>query len=191
MYVIKKYRSFRPKTEWIIMTQSTNLIRSGLYIDPIVLRGNYKYTYGIWQEYFMHDMHLPDVPFHYFVELLDQDYVIYKGTADQKKSLYLEELAKYGVIDFYYKNAILIVFQDNFKYEIPDPRMYDHLNHKLISQLMRQYHLDFTRIKILDECLSENWEQKLKESPLKYEINLHKHFNDVIYKMSLLKYYKF
>lgn len=190
MYAIRKYRSFRHKTEWIILTHSVNLIKNGIYIDPIVLRGNYKYTYGIWQEYFMRDLHMLDLPFHYFVELLDKDYVIYKGCADQKKSTYLEELAKYGIIDFYYKNSILIVLQDNFLHEIPDTRMYDHLNNKLISQLSKTYHLDFSRIKILDECLSKDWETKLKESPLRYTLYPHKYFNEVYYKMSLMKYYK-
>ena len=191
MYKIRRLKSIRAKTEWIIICHSVDLIKNDVYINNIVQRGTYKYTWGIWQEYFMHDLQLDDLPCHYFTELLDKDYVVYKGLADQKKSSFIEDLYTNGIIEYNYKNSILIVLQDNLNYEIPEQRMYDHLSNKIICQLLRQYKLDFTRVKILDECLTKDWELNMKNSKLKYEIIPHKYFNKEIMDLSILRYHNF
>lgn len=191
MYPIRKLKSYRPKTEYIILCQSINLINTKRYIDPSLLRTNYKFTWGMWQEYFIHDLMLFDVPCHYFVELLDRDYVIYKGLADQKKSSYIDELVANEVLHHDFRNSILIVLQDNLSIDIPDRRMYDQLCNKLLSQLYRTYHLNFSRVRMLDECLTPDWKEKLQQSPLNYEIKEAKYYDRNIFELSYNKYYKF
>lgn len=191
MYPIYRYKSYRPRTDYILLIPSVNFIKSTLYIDPIVRRGNYKFTWEIWQKYFVHDMFLKEVPCHYYCELLDTDYVIYKGCPDQKRSTYLEEMVKNGIINPEYKNAIVIMLQDNFYIDMPDRRMWDQLNSKCISQLLRQYNLSPNRIKIIDECLTDNWKENLELSGLKYEITESKWYNKDIMRLSAEKYFKF
>lgn len=191
MYPIYKFKSYRPVTNYILLIPSVNFIKKTLYIDPIVLKGNYKFTWQIWQEYFIHDMFLKEVPCHYFCELLDSDYVIYKGCPEHKHSTYLEDMVKYGVIKPEYKNSIVVMLQDNFKLDTVDRRMCEQLNSKCLSELMRRYRLDPTRIKIIDDVLTDDYETKLQESGLGYEIVPSTYYNEDIMRISAEKFYKY
>ena len=189
MYQIYNYRKRRIKTSYIIICHAVDLIKTNIYIDPIVKLGNYKYTWGIWQEYFLRNINKYALPCHYFMELLDKDYVIYNGLPDFKPSYFLEDLVKYGILEHQYSNSILIVIGENFNVDIPEQRLLDHLCDKLLSQLVRQYNLnDFSRIKILDECLALNWQNFLKMSNVDYDLQPMKYFDKINLKMSYNKY---
>jgi len=192
MYKIKKYRQKRLKTQYVILVQAKSFKRKGVYIDPIVYRGTYKYTWGIWQEYFYHDLLYKDLPCHYFVELLDKDYVVFKGLNDFKKSMWLEEQVKNGIIDFQYKDSIIIMIGENFHTDICEYRLLEHLSNKVFSQLFKQFpELSFDRVKILDECLTPNWEANMATAENKYEIEDFRFFNKINLKFAIFDYEKY
>ena len=191
MYQIFNYKKKRIRTQYIILCHAVDLIKEGIYIDPIVRQGTYKYTWGIWQEYFLRNINKYALPCHYFVELLDKDYVVYNGLADFKQSYFIEELVKYGVIEYNYKDSILVLIGENFNIEPPEQRMFDQMNDKLISKLVKEYNIDFDHVKLLDECLSIGYEEILKINKLGWNITPIKYFDKIEYKMSFNKYCKF
>lgn len=189
MYPIINYKRIRKRTDYIILTHSRNLIEK-LYIDPVVYKNNKQFTWGIWQRYFMEDLKKPALPCHHFVEFLDRDYVIYNGLYDFQPSYYMEDLVSAGIIDYKYINSILVVIQDDFSINTLERRLSEHLSDKLLTGMLRQYELDFTRIKYLDDCLQENWEENLKFSTLNYQYTKSKFFDFNTLKQDLDKYKK-
>ena len=177
MYTIRKFKSRRQKTDYIILCHSINLIKKDLRINPIVRRGTYKLTWDIWQEYFMHTQQLLDVPCHFYTELLNEDYVIFTGLPIQKKSSYLEELANNGIIQPQFKNAVLVMIGENFEYDLPEERMFEHISNRIISPVSYQYKIPLERVVLFDDCLTTNWKENLENSNLNYEITLNKYFN--------------
>jgi hypothetical protein len=189
-YIIRNYRRYRRKTEYIIITHARNLIEN-IYIDPIVIKGGgRKFTWGIWQRYWIDDLKKPALPCHYFMEYLDKDYVIYTGLYDFQPSFYIEDLVSAGVIDYKYLNSMLIIIGDDFSTNTIERRMSEHLSDKVLTGLLRTYELDFTRIKYIDECLKPEWKENLANSTLEYQIEPAKHFDFNVIKGDLDKYRK-
>jgi hypothetical protein len=189
MYIIRNYKRIRRKTEYIIITHARNLIEK-FYIDPIVIQGNRGYTWGIWQNYWIDEVKHPAVPCHYFVEMLDKDYVVYKGIHEVQPSYYVEDMVSAGVIDFQYLNSLLIVVADDFSINTVENRMAEHLSDKVITGLLREYKLDFTRVKYIDDCLTSDWENNLKFSTLEYKYTPAKYFDFQVIKTNIDKYKK-
>ena len=188
MYQIYNYRKRKLRTDYIILCQSSSLIKSNIYINPLVLQGNYKYTWGIFQDYWIRNINKYALPCHYFIELLNTDYVIYNGLPEFKPSYYIEDLVKNKIIEYKYKNSILIVMQEDFSIDIPERRMFDHMCDKVLSNLVKKYNLEWKRIKTLDECLTLDWEEQLKFSNLNYKIKKMTFFNKFNLKVSYNKY---
>ena len=190
MYFIYNYRKRRPHTNYIILAHAPDLIRAGTRIDPNITFANYKYTWGTWQKYWIRQCNKICLPCHYFCELVDKDYVIYNGLTEYKPSYFLEELCEQHLLPYKYRESILIVLGENFNVEPPERRMFDHLCDKVLSKLCHQYNLDFTRIRLLDECLVEEWEEMNPMIPVKdrWELQPIKYFNKVELKMSYNKY---
>jgi len=171
MYDIKMYRSKRPNTKYIILTHSINLIKPSIYINPVVNRSTYKLTWDLWLEYWYHDQMKLDVPCHYYVELLNKDYVVFTGLAMQKKSWYLEELANNNLIDDIYRDSLLVMIGENYIYDLPEDRLYKIIANRILSPMCYQYKINFSdRVLILDDILKPNYENILKNSRLEYDI---------------------
>ena len=190
MYQLRLYNERKKKNNYIILTQLTNLIDNNFYIDPIVLQSTYKYTWGIYQNYFIRDLNKPALPVNYYVELLDKDYVIYKGLPDYSRSYFLKELVEANILKMEYRDSIVIGIEGDWNLEIPENRMYEHLCQKILIPLMNTYNLNKNRIKILDECLEKDWEDKLYISKLNYNIYTHKYYDPVILDSYIGKYNK-
>lgn len=188
-YSIRPNRRIRPWTNYIILSHSRNLITK-FYIDPKVIEGYNGYTWGIWQKYWIEENKRDILPCHYFCEYLDKDYVIYKGLADIQPSWYLEDLVQGGVIKRQYLSSIFIVIGIDFSTNIPDTRLFQHLADKLISPMLREYQLDFTKVLYLDECLADNWETNLKMNRLEYKYVPQKYFDMSQLKTQIDKYKK-
>jgi hypothetical protein len=189
MYQIRNYKRIRRKTDYIILTHARNLIEN-FYIDNAVIQGSKRYTWGLWQTYWIEDLKKPALPCHYFVELLDTDYVVFKGIHEVQPSFFIEDLVSAGVMKVDYLNSMLIVISDDFSINTLENRMAQHLSDKVLTGLMREYELDFTRIKYIDECLTDDWENNLKFSTLDYKYTPEKYFDFQIIKSNLDKYKK-
>lgn len=181
MYQILKNKLIRRRTEYIIVMQAKNTVETRFrYMNPIFTRSTFKYSWGHWQSYYMEDLKRPTLPCHYFVELLDKDYVVYQGLSEEHPSYFIDELVSAGVIKSEYKHAILICIAENYNIDIPEYRMYEHLASKCICSLMRRYKLRRDRIKYFDEVLTDNWDEMLATSDLTYDIEKTTLFDPVI-----------
>jgi esterase/lipase superfamily enzyme len=189
LYIIRNNRSVRRQTNYIILTHARNLIQD-FYIDPVVIHGNNKFTWGIWQRYFIEDLKKDLVPCHYFVEQLSTDYVIYRGMNEFQPSYFVEDLVSASIIDYKYRNSLLVVIGDDFSINTVEERMAQHLSDKLLTGLMKQYNLDFTRIKYIDDCLKPEWKENFKYSSLEYKYTEEKYFDFQTIKTNLDKYKK-
>ena len=190
MYDIKKFKSKRNATRYIILAHAPNFIKTGIPINPIVRRGSYKLTWDIWQNYWMYQQKLLDVPVHYYVELLNEDYVVFTGLNIQKNSSYLYELGNNGIITPEYKDSLLVMIGENFFYDLSEERMYKHIANRIITPMMNLYRLPFERVVLMDDCLTTNWEENLKNSQLNYEITLNKFWNMDKFRALALPYTK-
>lgn len=183
MYDIKRYRSKRFNTNYIIIAHAVDLIKPDIYINPVVNRGTYKLTWDIWQEYWYLYQKKLDVPCHYFVELLNKDYVVFTGLAMQKKSYFLEELANAGLIKDEYRDSLLVLIGENFEYDLPEQRLYQHLANRILSPLCYQYKINFEdRVLTLDEILVPNWKEILDNHKiLNYQITPMNYWNQDLF----------
>lgn len=183
MYDIKRFRSKRHNTKYIILAHAVDLIRSDIYINPVVNRGTYKLTWDIWQEYWYLYQKKLDVPCHYFVELLNNDYVVFTGLAMQKKSYFLEELANAGLIKDEYKDSLLVLIGENFEYDLPERRLYQHIANRILSPMCYQYKINFEdRVLTLDEILVPNWKEILENHKvLKYQFSPMSYWNQDLF----------
>lgn len=189
MYILRNYKRIRRKTEYIILTHARNLMED-FFIDNSVILPNHKYTWGIWQNYFIEDLKKPALPCQYFTEFLDKDYVVYKGIADFQPSYYIEDLVSAGVMKYQYLNSILVVIADDFSINTVDNRLAEHLSDKVLAPLLRQFNLDFTRVKYIDECLHDDWKNNLKYSTLQYKYVPQKFFDFQVIKSNIDKFKK-
>lgn len=169
MYNIKKFRSKRERTKYIILVHAVDLIKPKIEINPIVNRGTYKLTWDIWQNYWYLYQKKLDVPCHYFVELLNEDYVVFTGLAMQKKSYYLYELAENEIIDHEYKDSILVIIGENFHYDLPETRMFEHIANRILSPMCYQYKINYNdRVLLLDEILKPDYKEKMNNIGYNY-----------------------
>ena len=189
MYQIWKNRLIRKRTEYIVLTQAIN-VREDRYkhFNPLLLKSNYTYTWGEWQKYICQDLKHRELPFHYYVELLDDDYVIYQGLGEEHPSYFINDLVTAGVVKSEYKHAIVIGLGENYNRDIPELRMYEHLCSKCISSLMKRYDLPKERVVYFDDILHDNWKEMLGSSDLTYNIETTELFDTNILQMSINKY---
>jgi hypothetical protein len=189
MYIIRNYKRFRRRTDYIMITHARNMMEK-FYIDPSVILPNNRYTWGTWQRYWMEDLKRDALPCHYYEEFLDRDYVVYRGLAEFQPSYYIEDMVQAGVIQYKYLNSILVVVADDWSVNTVERRLSEHLADKVLTPLMREYELDFTRVKYIDDCLMEDWEKNLKMSTLTYKYTPAKYFDFQVLKSDIDKFKK-
>ncbi|QPI17050.1 hypothetical protein [Staphylococcus phage vB_StaM_SA1] len=163
-YDIKPDRRRRSNTfqPHIIITHMNNLVlKENKFNDRDLLKGSYKYSWGKVQNYLIRHANIRALPMHYYVELLDKDYVVFEGLSDYKPSYYLQELADKGIIPQKYRNSILIAIAEDFHLYNPEIRMFKHLSDKLLVPLCKRHKLSFHEIKLLDEIYRDDYLEHL------------------------------
>lgn len=163
-YEIKQDRRRRNRTfqTHIIITHMSNLVlKENKFNDKNLIMGSYKYSWGKVQNYLIRHVNNIGLPMHYYVELLDKDYVIFEGLSDYKPSYFLKELSEKGIIPHKYKNSILIAIADDFSIYNADTRMLKQLADKLLVPLCKREELSFHGIKLLDEIYTDDYINKL------------------------------
>ena len=145
-----------PKPKNIIICNLFHLIEDGSFLDPYLLQRNDKFTYNHIQEYFMNTLLKKDLPMHFSLEFIKEDWIPMTGLPITNRSYFLEDLSNAGIIDGRFDEAILILVLDNWKYEIPTKRMYQILSHRIITPLMRQFGILKSNIFHLEELYREN-----------------------------------
>lgn len=176
MFPLKKFRRIRRRTDYILLVPSVMLMEK-FYIDPLVINSGRMYTWGIWEKYFLDDLKKEALPCHYFMEQVADDYVCYKGLPDFQPSYFAEDLVSAGIIDYKFRNSIVVVLGENFNIDVFSTRFAEQLACKVVAPLLREYSLHPERIKFIDECLKEDWKTSLSYSTLQYDIKESNYFD--------------
>ena len=154
----------------IIITHMPNLILKDFsYLDENLIRGSYKYSWGHTQNYLHRHAFRYGLPMHYYVELLDKDYVVFKGITEFKPSYYINELVDEGIIERRYRGAILIVIAEDFSLSTPEPRMLAHLSDKVLVHLKKTQGIQYNKVKYLDECFTDDYLDNIEHSRFKFK----------------------
>lgn len=188
-YIMYNSRRVRPFTKHIILTQVGNLIEDH-YISPDAITHNDFFTAGVIEEYCMRYLKKEQLPYHYYIDKIGDDWFNFKGLAEFQPSYFIEDLVQAGVIKYEYLDSIVIVLADDFTRYPVDNRMSEKLCHQVLSDLLRRYKLHFEQVHYIDDCLTDNWEENLKTSTLKYNYQLQKYFDFEKIKVNINKFKK-
>lgn len=169
-YIIRNNKRIRVFTRNIIITHVKNLIEDDKFIYPDSITHNNFFTAGVMEEYFMKTLKKTSLPYHYYIDNIGEEWYVFKGLREANPSYYLEDLVAGGVLQSQYINSILICISDDFSRYTVDRRMSEQMVSKLITDLIRKYsELDITKVKYIDDCLTNDWKNNLKMSTLKYK----------------------
>lgn len=187
-YQIQRVKLIRRRTDYIVLVPSTNFIQAQFPISPAVKDSGYSYTWGIWEKYFLKELRHAGLPCHYFIEEIGNDFACIVGQPKYNPSYFIEDLVQSGIIEYTYRNSLVIMMGYNFNLYGLEKRMCTHMASKLISPLLREYDLQPDRVKLIDECYKDNWKQYLKESILDYNLSETKYFDMNILTQFIFKY---
>jgi hypothetical protein len=186
-YIMRNNRSVRPFTKNIILTHTINLIED-FYIEPDAITHNNFFTAGVMEQYFMHSLSKPLLPYHYYIDNIGEDWYVFKGMREFQPSYFIEDMVQAGVIKYEYLNSILIVLGDDFSRYTVNRRMSEQLASKLLTDLHKRYKLNFDKMLYIDECLNDNWEENLRMSRLKYHYKKGTFYDDAILRSDFNKF---
>lgn len=154
-------------------------------------RSSYKYSQYRIEKYFGIQLQQKDMPYHYWVEFVDKDYSISLGAPITHRSHFLDTLTDNGCIDYNYRNAILIAFDQDIRLELPERRMFRIMAYQAIMPLMRLFKIAIDNIVLIDDIFLEGFETKIKEEKnVRKRYNLQKgvYFDNVLFR-NLIKLY--
>jgi hypothetical protein len=147
-------RSGDPKQ--IIIAPLFALMANGTVYHPNLVRASYKYSWPAVQDYFYYTLSKESPPMHVFSELLEQDFVYFLGASVTYRSWWLDELASMGALPSEYKNALLMVCQDDWREQTPDRRMLRGLCNFAISPMMKTFSIGREHVLHIDEVLVQD-----------------------------------
>lgn len=117
----------------LIFCHLTNVINRDYYLEPDLLDRDKYYSFAKIKNYFFERMAKEQLPFHYYVDRIGNEWEIMLGAPLNYKSQYLQDLINLGLLAPEYKDATLVVIRDNFELNIPDIRLFKTIGQKLIE----------------------------------------------------------
>jgi hypothetical protein len=179
----------------IIITQVSNF---SLRTNPLTpeLEGYVPYyAYRRVFNYFRENQELHQVPFHFYVNEIQNDWEVFNAAPLNYRSPWLGSLIDNFYIDSFYQDAIVIAIQDDFSLRIPDERMYSVLASRVIAPLLQTLRMgtyidcvhwledifDYKRYsqKLIDDYLNYDYPYKYKQRT---------YFDPVAFKQQLKKF---
>jgi hypothetical protein len=188
-YNLYKHYKKRHHTPAIIISHLRNFHNKNLVLEPRLKLGSSTYTWPKIKEHFYRHTVTRDLPFHYFLEQVGDDFDVQVGLPEYAPSLYLYELAAYGLLPDYYKDSIIICIAEDLSFEKAEGRMYEQLCAKLLVPIQERYKKTIQRDKIIyiDEIFNKiTYDLLLEGRALAYDYKPAIYFNEVI----LNTYYK-
>ena len=194
LYKFRKlfYVQKRRNNEKIIFCHLTNVINRDFYFEPDLLDKTNYYSFMKIKNYFFERMNLEQLPFHYYVNKINGEWEIFTAAPLNYKSPYLQDLINLGYLPSEYKNATLIVIQDNFELNIPEIRLFKTLGQKIIEPHMflnkRNFNNSifwFDDIVYFDNIDKDEQLYQL-QSPNRYRIKKMKYFDPITFNIEAL-----
>ena len=191
-YEIRKIRDRMRQPKKIIISQCRNFYEKETHLEPSVMMGSSKYTFGTWQFYFYKILQKWRMPMHYFIEQLANDFVGFIAHPEYSRSYFIEDLVENNIIDQSYLDSIVICIAENYTIEQSSKRLYEQLAIKLLVPIQLRYskYIDFnTDVKYIDEIINwENYFKAVESGKIKYDITPSKYYAENVMKMY---YHKF
>jgi len=155
-YYMKNNKHYLRKTpKDIILCNFYHLVEENSFVDPYFLNRTNKFIYNHIQNYFMNILLRKDIPMHFTLEFIQNDWVPITGLAVTNKSSFLEEVCDAGIIEGRFKDSFLILILDNWKFNIPTKRQLQVLSHRILTPLMREYGILKNNIHFIEDLYRE------------------------------------
>jgi|JI10StandDraft_1071094.scaffolds.fasta_scaffold59365_5 hypothetical protein len=123
----------RKHTEKLIFCHLTNVIDRDYFLEPDLLDRDKYYSFAKIKNYYFERLAKEQLPFHYYVDRIGDEWEIMLGAPLNYRSQYLQDLINLGLLSPEYKDATLIVIRDNFELNIPDIRLFKTIGQKIIE----------------------------------------------------------
>ena len=179
MVVIRPDNTYRRRANNIIIAQIHSLTPLNAVFDPSIWGGGSStYTWKRVQEFFSRSplARHRQLPMHYYMEYLNDDYVTYVGCPVTNRSWFLDLAVAARVIPIAYRDDILIVTQENYSVESMERRCWQHLAHNTITPLMRTFDIPKERVLFFENIVNEDaangadwpfrWKQPIHLDPI-------------------------
>jgi len=172
-FEIKKIVRRMHQPQYIILSQVRNFFEKGTPIEPRIMIGSHLFTWNKWQYYFYKSIRRMNIPFHYFVEQIGNDYSIIVATPEYTPSYFLEELIAANIIAPAYRDSIVIAIKEDFSLELPFKRLYQQLCFRLLTtlQIRNAKYLNHDNILYIDKIINwDRYNEAFKNKEIKFEI---------------------
>lgn len=194
IYPVKKVEK-RQQSKFVVITTLSNLsVRLNPMSPDMKLHQGY-YFFDKVSKYFRERLEYREIPFHYYLNEIKGDWNTFIPTPYDYRSVFLKESVEQGYLPFWFKDAILIVVQDNYSIRIPDDRVYDMMASKVLDPLLSTLKVGrfMDSVFWLDEVFDFNKYNADKElykvdHNYKYDVQPMKYFDRVIFNLQCRKY---
>jgi hypothetical protein len=189
-YEIRKARQKHRQSREIILSHVRNFYEKDTHLSGgAIFLGSSKYTWGRWQFYFYKVLVRFAVPFHYFIEQVGNDFVVFVAQPEYSPSYFLTELADNNIIPTVSKSSIIVAIGEDLSLENPSKRMYQQLCFRIIVPLMQRNrkYIDYDNIKYIDDIIDwGKYNDSFQKGIIKYELKPAKYFDrnlfDIFYR---------
>lgn len=123
----------RKHTDKLIFCHLTNVIDRDYFLEPDLLDRDKYYSFAKIKNYYFERLAKEQLPFHYYVDRIGDEWEIMLGAPLNYRSQYLQDLINLGLLSPEYKDATLIVIRDNYELNIPDIRTFKTIGQKIIE----------------------------------------------------------
>ena len=146
------------------------------------------------REYFREVVEEPHLPFHYHCCKIKRDWEVLKAAPDHYRVPLLQEAARAYYIEDRFKDAIVILLQDDLSLWTPDDRSYTLMASQVIAPLLKQWKVSFRdTVFWFDEIFNwDKYERDLAERPLdmpyKRTVRRMKYFDRLMFNLELMRF---
>lgn len=168
----------RSSSKFIIFTSITNLVHNDIYFEPNMKHKNTYYSFGKIKNYFHNRVGNLQLPFHYYVDKIGNDWDVFNGAPVTYRSHWVQNLINNYYISPAYRNAIVVAVQDNYAIDIPENRCFEIMASKIIEPFLKANKANFREsVHWFDEIFDYDMYERDKEvylSNMRYRINVEK-----------------
>ena len=126
----------RNKTKFILITTISNLSETIRPMTSDIKGYTGYYVFDKINNYFKEKLEYKEMPMHYHVSQLKNNWIPMVSAPLDMRSEFLKHSVEYEYLPFWFRDAVLITVQDDFKLRIPDDEMYKVISSRILSPVI-------------------------------------------------------